>query len=175
MATRARMTAPTVNPSQKLRDDLFPPWRLKYGIKNASDDELEASSEACETWAWRSGGLLMAGLLIELAIACIHPTYDSFWERYGGVIATAFVVVGVGAELRFGRMGKIRDDELRLRSNEEVMEASERARLAEHGAGLANERAELARLETEKLRAAHAWRELTRDQIAALKGELKIA
>jgi hypothetical protein len=95
-------------------------WRLKDGVKTVSDNDLEASATACEVWGWGCGGLLLTGLLLELALVLIHPTYNSPWERWGNVLAEALVWLGVGGEIQFRRMGFRREREITRRSKDEI-------------------------------------------------------
>src|SRR5580658_4661308 len=82
----------------------FPAWRLPKGMTNASDEELEKSIESCERWEWFGGALVIFGVAAAVAIAAIHPQYDSFLEQWGSAVADSFVAIGVAVEIRFGQM-----------------------------------------------------------------------
>jgi hypothetical protein len=142
------MSAPKPSPSQKFRKLLLPPLRLKNGLMNASDEELEHGAELCERWALRCAGVLILGLLVELGLAYCDPPHESYWGRWGTFWATCLVVTGVWGEVAFGRMGSRRQGELANRSKERAAEALERA---------------------EKIKAAAAWRTLSPEERAKLK------
>jgi hypothetical protein len=95
-------------------------WRLKNDVKNISDDNLETSATACEMWGWGCGGLLLIGLLAELALVLIHPAYNPPWERWGNVLAASLVWLGVGGKIQFRRMGFRREREITRRSRDEL-------------------------------------------------------
>jgi hypothetical protein len=141
----------------------FPAWRLPKGVINASDDELEKSIESCERWAWFGGGLVIVGVAAEVAIAAIHPPYDSFLEQWGSSLANSLVAIGVALEIIFSRMAGLRQNELKRRSDERVSAANVRAEEA-------NQKAQEAALELAKYRAP---REFTRDQMYAIAEKLK--
>jgi len=144
-----------VKSAVNLRRLLIPlPWRLPNGIKNASDGELESSSEVCEEWSWICGGAVVLGVLAEVAIAWCHPLYDSFWERWGSVIADGVVMLGVAGEVQFSMMVFRRDKELKRRSDEKVANANKIAAQATKDAADARERT----AEIEKLT---AWRHIS--------------
>jgi len=103
---------------------------LRYGLINASNDELERSIDSCESWGWYCAEILAFGILAEFAIAAIHPPYDSFCERWGSSIADMLVFLGVAGEVQFGRMASRRQAELKRRSDIKIAEANERAALA---------------------------------------------
>jgi hypothetical protein len=117
----------------------------------ASDEELEKSIESCERWEWFGGGLVFFGVAAAVAIAAIHPKYDSFLEQWGSAIADGLVAVGVAIEIKFGQMAGLRQSELRRRSDDKVAEA--------------NERATKAQLELAKYR---AWRRLEKSAFASV-------
>jgi hypothetical protein len=152
---KAKGSAPIVTPTKRERifsASLIPfAWRLPNGIKSASDRELELSGDACERLSWVCGGVVAVGVLAEVAIAWCHPPYDSFWEHWGSVIANGVVMLGVAGEVQFSRMAFRRDKELKRRSDDKVSEA---------------------KLETERLKSEIAWRTLTAETVAALKGVL---
>jgi hypothetical protein len=148
-------------PSQNPRK-AFPLWYLPNGTKNASDGELELSGESCERWGWRCGALVVIGLIAEVAIAWSHPSYNSFCERWGSVLADALVTIGVAGEILFSRMAFRRDKELKRRSDEKVAESNERA-------ATALQRAEEERHARIKLESQLLPRELTQEQFTALQ------
>jgi hypothetical protein len=152
------MSTPNPTPSQKVPNP-FPGWRLKNGLMNAPDDQLEAAVESCERWALTCAGVLVVGVLAELALAAAHPPYDSFWEQWGSSLANLLVVLGVGGEVLFGRLGSGRQGELSKRAKKQLGEANERAAKAER--------------ETEKLRSKYAWRDLDPAQISRMAAVLR--
>ena len=124
---------------------------------SASDSELEKSIESCERWEWFGGGLVVVGVIAEVAIAAIHPPYDSFWDQWGSSIANGLVAIGVALEIKLGQMAGLRQNELKRRSDEKVGEANARAAEAE--------------LRAEQLRLELAWRRIS-DQEAAKMSEV---
>lgn len=122
----------------------------------ASDGDLEKSIESCEHWEWYGGGLVFAGVAAAVAIATIHPLYDSFLEQWGSAIADSLVAVGVASEIRFGQMAGLRHGELKRRSDEKIAEANKVAAKAIKDAAEARERT----AEVEKLT---AWRHVDSD------------
>jgi hypothetical protein len=92
-------------------------------------------------------------------LAGIHPSYDSFWERWGSVVSNSLVALGVSGEIQFSRMAFRRDKELKRRSDEKVAETT---KLAEE-----------AQLERVKLEERLAPRRMTKEQydkLQALRG-----
>jgi hypothetical protein len=109
----------------------FPAWCLPNGVISASDSVLEKSIESCERWEWFGGGLVVVGVIAEVAIAAIHPPYDSFLEQWGSSLANSLVAIGVALEIKFGQMAGLRQGELNRRSDEKVSSATDRAANAE--------------------------------------------
>ncbi len=140
------------SPSQNLRNP-FPRWRLKSGMMKATDEQLEVAAESCEQWTLGGAAVLIVGLLLELGLAACDLPHESFWGRWGTVAGTFLVVVGVGAEVLFGRMGTNRQRELSRRSKDRELEA---------------------KAELERVKKKLAPRNLDRDALlAALKGRPK--
>jgi hypothetical protein len=127
----------------------FPAWRLPNGTIKASDLELEKSIESCERWAWFGGGLVIVGVAAEVAIAAIHPPYDSFLEQWGSSLANSLVALGVAIEIIFSRLAGLRQNELKRRSDERVAAANARAEEANQKAQEAA--LQLARLTTPRI------------------------
>jgi hypothetical protein len=69
----------------------------------ASDSEIEKSIGSCERWEWFGGGLVVIGVIAEVAIAAIHPPYDSFWDQWGSSFASSLIAIGVALEIKLGR------------------------------------------------------------------------
>lgn len=107
----------------------------------ASDSEIEKSIESCERWEWFGSGLVVVGVIAEVAIAATHPPYDSFWEQWGSSVAGSLIAIGVALEIKLGQMAGLRQGELRRRSEEKVVEANMRAATALEGAKRAYQRA----------------------------------
>lgn len=91
---------------------------------NATEAELEASSESCERWGWRCGGLVVVAIAAEVLIAAFNLPYGSFFERWGNVLAGALIALGVAGEIMFARMGHSRQSELSRRSNDKLADAN---------------------------------------------------
>lgn len=99
--------------------------------------------------------MVLIGVAATVAIAAIHPLYDSFWERWGSAIADSLVVIGVFIEIRFSQLAGLRHGELKRRSDERVAEANQSAAQAIKDAAEARERT----AEVERLT---AWRRVNR-------------
>jgi hypothetical protein len=143
----------------------------------ASAPELEKSIESCERWEWYGGGLVVVGLIADVAIAAIHPPYNSFWEQWGSSIASGLIAIGVVAEIKFGQMAGLRQHELKRRSDKKVAEAQRKSANANARAGnsealaaLAQARAAEAQLELAKFKAA---RILSAEQQTRISEKLK--
>jgi len=105
----------------------FPAWRLKNGIKNATDEQLEHAAESCEWWSWGCAAILLVGLFAEGILAWNEPPHEAFWGRWGTFIGSCLVFVGVAGEVGFGIMGTRRHDELMRRTQARLAEAMDRA------------------------------------------------
>ena len=156
------ISAPVPTPPQKPLKP-FPAWHLPNGTIKASDIELEKSIESCERWAWFGGGLVIVGVAAEVAIAAIHPPYDSLLEQWGSSLANSLVAIGVGHEIIFSRMAGLRQNELKRRSDELVAVANARAEEA-------NQKAQEAALELARYRQPRSF---TRDQLYRIAEKLK--
>jgi len=132
------------------------------GLINATDKQLEDSSDSCERWAFKFAGLVILGLVAEFMIAVCHPEYGSFWERWGSVVADVFVAIGVAGEVLFGRMGHRRDTELQRRTKQSLSDAVTNA-------GEANDRATKAEVELARLQVQLSPRTLSKEQYEALQ------
>lgn len=139
--TSSPVAMPHKNPAKP-----FPAWRLPNGMIKASDGELEGSIGSCEFWEWHGGALVIVGVVVTVAIAAIHPEYDSWLEQWGTAIADSFVAIGVAVEIKFGQMAGLRHNELKRRSDILVGVANERA--SEANAKAAEAQAELGRMKT---------------------------
>jgi hypothetical protein len=85
--------------------------------------------------------LVVVGVIAEVAIAALHPPYDSFWEQWGSSLANSVVAIGVALEIKFGQMAGLRQNELKRRSDENVAAAEIRASEANAAAIKATENA----------------------------------
>ncbi len=161
------MTAPSPSPAQNPRNS-FPAWRLPKGTINAADGQLDEASSSCERWQWGCAGLVVAAVLAELAIAGIHPPYDSLLNKLGTTLADAAIALGIVGEVLFGRMDARIQTELRNRSNK-------RLAFVTQSAAEANVRAATADLARAELEAQFKPRMLNQrqwDLIQSLKGKL---
>ena len=95
-------------------------WRLSRDIAETTDGELEAATEACEKLALLCAAVVIVGVVAEFIIAISHPSYDSGLERWGSILADAFVAVGIVGEVFFGMIERRYQTELRHRSDERV-------------------------------------------------------
>jgi hypothetical protein len=136
-------------------------WLLKNGVRGATDAELEHAAEACERLTVVSGVVVGVGLVVEVVLAFVHPSYDSALETISSVIADVLVALGVGGEVFFSARGFKCQGEMQRRSNTKLSDAI-------RAAGEANQKAEEARLARVKLEAQLLPRSLTKDQYEAL-------
>jgi hypothetical protein len=88
---------------------------------------------------------VIVGLVAEVILALAHLPSESTLSNWGAVAADALVALGVCGEVQFGRMAFRRDKEMKRRSDDKTANSNERAELA-------NQKAQEAMLETEKLR-----------------------
>jgi len=139
----------------------------------SSDAELEQKSSAFERWAVYCGALVVVGLLLEVFIAICHTNYELSWERWASVGADALVATGVLGEIFFNARAHSYDSELRRRSNDRLSEANKMAAEANERAAVLETAAAAARLETERVKAAAAWRRISTAQHAQLVEQLK--
>jgi hypothetical protein len=157
-------------------------------------ESLESKADLNENRAKRCGWAVIAGLVIETALTGIFPAHASgasnFWlaliETWGPVFADALVALGVYGEIRFSGKARRIDGELRRLSNKRVeaaektlAEATDRLAKVEFDNGyleetiaMAVERAANAELETQRLKAQFAWRDITPEQEMLLRHEL---
>ena len=103
-------------------------WWLGSRVKHASEERLEIAGESCVRWEIGCGGLVVLGLLCELAIAWVHPAHDSFWDRWGGVRCDAAVALGVAGEIFFSSRSHKYSSELTRRSNQRLADLKEATR-----------------------------------------------
>lgn len=140
----------------------FPAWRLRSGVTDATDAELEHAAESCEWWSWGFAAILIVGLVGEGVLAWQEPAHGSFWGRWGTFVTTCLVTLGVAGEVGFGIMGARRNAELMSRTKKRLAEAMDRA-------SQATVRALELQLELERVR---SWRTLDGSQfLQALHGK----
>jgi hypothetical protein len=145
-------------------------------MKSSDDtEELEASIEALGYWMVVSTGVVVVGLFIELI-----PPLRKLWDDHdlkefvGSSVGSLLVAGGVSAELLVEFFARRKERKLKLRNAEKDRQQQERLKLADVRIAEAEKGAAEARLETEKLRAQLAWRELTHEQTARLISELSV-
>ncbi len=116
---------------------------------------------------WGARAVIL-GLAIEVLLAVVFPHGKTDLENCAPVFADALVALGVWAEVHFGRKASDAQKEKQLISAERIAELNERAAQLEFESGFAEERvahalerAANAERDTEKLRAATAWRGLS--------------
>lgn len=128
-------------------------------VANASDDDLRTASMSDERRETLCVWAIFAGLVIEGALAFVHPPYASMWARWGSFSCDILVALGVFGELLLGERIRQRDHELGRRSNERVAAANERAAAAEE--------------KTAQLERITAWRRLDSEQVQKLVSALR--
>ena len=149
--------AVTASPSQKPRNP-FPAWYLRCGVMNATDNTIDQASAACERWEWHCAAAVVLAVVGEIALAIIHPSYDSPWNRWGTSLADIVIALGIVGEVLFGRLDGRYQTELRKRSNDKLGKANKLA--AE-----AHERA----AEVERLT---GFRRISHDQLQRIRAAL---
>lgn len=142
---------PTITRRQKLLG-LFPDWRLKSAVKDASLEALEASTEACEWWGWRGAMVLMIGLIAEVVLTIWDLPYESIGGRWGSVFGSTLVAIGVGLEVQFHRMASRRTEELALRAKWILAAAVDEVARLQMRVAETRERATKAELELAKIK-----------------------
>lgn len=141
-----------------------------------NSERLESSIDVLEVWMIRFTVVVVVGLLIELVSPFQTFLGDHNWKKFVGESAGAFLVaIGVAGECLISfwshRMGR----SLRLRNAEKERRHIERLKAADVRIAEAEKTTVEARLETQKLKAQMAWRELTHEQTARLISELSAA
>jgi hypothetical protein len=121
---RTEISTPTPTADQSQTKLPVPAWRLRKGVINASEGDLEAAASSCETFAKWCGAAVVLGLIIEVALAAKHPPFDSFIGIWGSVIADSLVALGVFGELLFSAIGSKCHGELQRRSKLMVAESN---------------------------------------------------
>lgn len=155
----ANTKAPPTHPIQ----NSFPAWYLRRGTMNATEAALESASSSCERWGAGCAVAVVLAVVAETALAVIHPSYDSLWNRVGSSIADAVIAIGIVGEVLFSRWDARIQTELRRRSNDKLG-------VAERAAAEANEKAErerTARLELEERLTPRTFSAPQRREIAA--------
>lgn len=90
---------------------------------------LEAAAN--ETRAKYCGWAVIAGLVVEVALAGIYREHGSVVENWAPVFADALIALGVYGEILFSGRASRAEDELRRQSEERVAEANVRANEAQ--------------------------------------------
>lgn len=117
---------------------------------------LEAAVSLCESSAVYCGGVVFLGLIVEVIIAVMHPSYNSLWEQWGSVFADVLVASGVLGEILFSARSNTCQGELIRRSNVKLQEAHTIAILADGRASSARSSADSAHVELAKANARAA-------------------
>ncbi|WP_158928863.1 hypothetical protein [Acidisphaera sp. S103] len=167
----ANNSAPRANPAP----NSFPAWRLRNGTTNATDDAIENASSSCERWEWWCAVVVVVSVAAEFALASVHPSYDSLWNRWGSAAADALIAIGIVGEVLFGRMDGRYQTELRRRSTVKLAEAVQVAAAAEVRAAEANARSaevDLKRTELEARLQPRMTDQRQFDLIQELRGKL---
>lgn len=93
------ISAPIASASQKPRSPPFPAWFLPNGTINASEAELERASDSAERWGHWCAGIVVVGLIVEIAL--IWLGLSSLREKIGATVADAMIAIGVALEIAF--------------------------------------------------------------------------
>ncbi|HEY8697005.1 MAG TPA: hypothetical protein VIM02_05265 [Rhizomicrobium sp.] len=130
-------------------------WRLRFkkGVNSASRVILEPMSERLADAELFFAGVVVFGIVLELAIAFAHPSYETRLARFGPIVADALIALGLVFEILTSSRLRIIEGELRSRL--EV-----RLRQAYQWAAEANVRADKAegRLDDAERDLDSAWR-----------------
>jgi hypothetical protein len=110
-------------------------------------------------------------VIVEIAIAWVHPPYDSSLNKWGTTLADAAIALGIVGEVIFSRLDARIQTELRSRSNEQLVDAAQSASAANVRAAELNARAAESERQLEELRKATKARRINgSDFVKALKG-----
>lgn len=161
-----RISAPATNPPAGTQIP-FPAWNLKNGAMNASDAQLDASSESCESWGWACGVLIVAGIAVQLFIAFTNPPYGSPWQQWGSIVAYLLVAFGVWGTIMFSLMQRSAQKELARRSKAKSDHADERVAQARESAAKSQASAAEAEKQAQELALKLAEAQLTLQRLSS--------
>jgi hypothetical protein len=164
MKIKAYISDQTATAIQIVRQRFFPAWYVPNGTINATENKLENASDSCERWSIWCGFLVIISVAAEFAIDVAEPTYGLFLRL--SAITGAGVAIGIVGEVLFNIKNSRIQTELRKRLSKQLESAIQ-------SAAAANERAANAERDTEKLRAATAWRRLNQKQHESLALSLR--
>src|SRR5579864_8354720 len=112
-----------------------------------TESQPEAGIALNENLSKYCGWAVVAGLVIEVALAVIYRGHTSWIENWAPVFADALIALGVFGEIHFAGKVSKSEDELRRISDEKVAEALARAASSEERAASLEKEAASARLE----------------------------
>jgi hypothetical protein len=136
-------------------------------------DILESKIDRLEVWMIVFTVVVVLGLLIELIPPFLKLWGDHDWKDFvGSSVGTVLVTIGVGGECAVSFWSFRRGRKLRGINAEKERLSKERLKLADERIADAVRATAEARLETEKLKAQMAWRDLPYDQQRKLISEL---
>jgi hypothetical protein len=133
---------------------------------NNTDGQFKGETTANKRLSKFCGGVVIAGLVIEIILASVYHGHASLVENWGPVFATTLITLGVFGEIYFS--GKISESEEKLRrlSEEKVSVAhAEAARAYERAAILGREAAN-AHARTAEIERITEWRHISQGQAA---------
>jgi hypothetical protein len=96
-----------------------------------TDDQLRGAVDRNETWASRSGYVLIFGLVIEVALALKFATGCPVLDGLLSPIANALVLLGVYGEIDFAAKAARTQKTLQSRTDDKLTEALNRAAQSE--------------------------------------------
>ncbi len=133
-------------------------------MTNAPSEDHDSRYEHWTKFEHRFGGLLVAGLTIEMTLAFF--VHESWVIRGFTLLSDALIVIGVGGEIWAGNQARLAGDAI-------VEEA--RAKIAESNrtAAEANLRAEKARERAALIQAATSWRKISFEREGAILSAFK--
>jgi hypothetical protein len=97
-----------------------------------TDDELNASISRNEKFSSWAGYVLVAGLLLELALAFNFATNKPIVDEHLSQFSYLLVLLGVGGEIHFGAKASRAQKELQRRTDVKLTEALDRAATAQN-------------------------------------------
>jgi hypothetical protein len=117
------------------------------------------------------------GLVLEVILAAaFHELPGSVISRWGPVVSSAIVAMGVAGEVYFGRKSRTDSEELTRRSDERLSEAIAAAAKANERTAVLEKEAADARERTAEIERVFAWRRLTWKEkykiIDAIRGKI---
>jgi hypothetical protein len=96
-------------------------------MNEANDSQLKGQLSRQRAWVVGGAIAVIAGLIAEVVLAVVFHQNEPFWEKWGTVLATVLIAVGVLVETVFGHKGDATSDTLQKLADQRTAEANKRA------------------------------------------------